>query len=102
MADTDPPDKVDDLKSPADGSGVAPDANAFEEQVSGGVEQHHGEHEGDAEAEEPSVGSGTGQHDRADFFGDRAKGVARLDYGSALEFGRRFVVLVHALLASSS
>ena len=59
----------------------------FRNEVADGVEQHHGQHEGDAEAEEPSVGGGTGQHDGADFFRDRAEGVAGLDYGGALEIG---------------
>ena len=102
MADTDPPDEVDDGEAPSDGDGDAPDADAFEEEVSDGVEHHHGEHEGDAEAEEPSVGGGTGQHDGADFFRDRAEGVAGFDDGSAIEFGGRFVLLRHAGLRNSS
>ena len=47
-------------------------------------------HEDDAEADEPAVRGGPGQHDRADFFRDRAEGVAGLDDRGAFgdcEFG---------------
>src|ERR1700686_533173 len=83
MADTDPPNKVDDLKAPPDGSGIAPDADAFEEQVSGSEEKHHGEHEGNGEAED------------AGFFRYRAGGVGRVDYGGAVGVDRHLVLLVH-------
>ena len=86
VADTDPPDEVDDGESPTDGNVDAPDADAFDEQVGDGEQQHHGQQERDAEADEPAVRSGTSQHDRADLVGDRAKGVARLDDRCALVF----------------
>ncbi len=79
VADTDPPHEVDDGESPADGDGDAPDARALDEQVADGVQHHHGQQEDDAEAEEPSVRGGTGQHDGADLVRDRGEGVAGLD-----------------------
>ena len=96
MANTDPPDEVDDGESPADGNGGTPYADALEEKVSDGVEHHHRQHEGNAETQKPSVGGGTGQHDGADFLRDRAEGVARLDYRSPVCIDRRFVLLAHA------
>ncbi len=101
VADTDPPDEVDDGESPADGDGDAPYANALEEKIAKGVEQHHGRQEGDAKADEPAVGGRARQNDGAYFFGDRAEGVSRLDDRSAFEFGRRFVLLVHAFVKHS-
>src|SRR6266567_3071596 len=97
MADADPPDKVDDGEAPSDGDGDAPDADAFEEEVSDGEQHHHGEHEGDAEAKEPSVGGGTGQHDGADLFRDRTESVPGFDDGSAIGVDRRFVFVSHSL-----
>ena len=88
VADTDPPDEVDDGEAPADGDGHAPDADALQEEIADGIEHHHREHEADAEADEPAVRSGTGQHDRADFFRDRAEGVSGLDDRSSIADGR--------------
>jgi hypothetical protein len=79
VADSDPPDEVDDGEAPADGDGHAPDADALQKQIADGVQHHHGQHESEAEADEPSVGRGAGQHDGADLFRDRAEGVAGLD-----------------------
>jgi len=58
VTDADPPHEVDDGEAPSDRDGHAPDADAFQDQVSDGVEHHHRQHEGNAEAEEPSVRSG--------------------------------------------
>ena len=85
VADTDPPHEVDNGEAPADRDGVSPDPDALQKQVADGVEHHHREHEGDAEAEEPAVRRGTGQHDGADFFRDRGEGVARLDDRSSFD-----------------
>ena len=41
VADSDPPDEIDDGKSPADRNVDAPDADAFDEQVADGEQQHH-------------------------------------------------------------
>jgi hypothetical protein len=84
VADSDPPHEVDDGEAPADGDGHAPDADAFQEQVADGVEHHHRHQKGDAEADEPSVRRGTGEHDRADLLRDRAEGVAGLDHRSLI------------------
>src|SRR3954452_21136960 len=105
MSNTDPPHEVDDRKAPSDRDGDTPDTDALNEQISEGKEQHHRHHEGDAEADEPSIGRRTREHDGADFFGDRTEGMAGLDDRGAFNFGRRFVLLWHAaaqLLASSS
>src|SRR4029077_3586290 len=100
MADADPPYKIDDGEAPSDRDGHAPDSDPLEEQVAHGVQQHHREQKRDAETYEPSVRRGTGQHDGADFFRDRAEGVAGLDYRGSFGFHRCFVLLVHAALAT--
>ena len=97
MADSDPPHEVDDGEAPADRNGYAPDADALEEQVSDGKQHHHRQQEADAEANEPPIRGRTGQHDGADFFRDRAEGVARLYDRSAFRLDRRLVWLVHSL-----
>src|SRR5215470_8080 len=96
MAYTDPPDEVDDSKAPSDGDVDAPDACAFEDEVSDGIEHHHRCQEEDAKADKPSVGGRTRQDNGADFFGNRTEGVAGCDNGSPLDLGRRFVLLWHA------
>ena len=79
--------KLTMAKPHAHGNVDAPDADALEEQIPDGEKQHHHQREGDAKTEEPPIRSGTGQHDRADFFGNGGKGVTRLDDWSL----RRFV-----------
>ena len=54
------------------------------EKVGDGEQQHHGQQEGDAKADEPAVGRRTGQDDRADLVRDRTKGVAGFDDWRAL------------------
>ena len=56
VADTDPPDEVDDGEAPADRDVDAPDADAPEKQVADGEQHHHRQHEAEAEADEPAVG----------------------------------------------
>ena len=58
VANTDPPDEVDDGESPADGDVDAPDADAFEEQIPDGVEHHHRHQEDDAETQDPALETG--------------------------------------------
>src|SRR5581483_231685 len=95
MADTDPPDEVDNGEAPSDRDGDAPDADALQEQIPDGKQHHHGRHEAETEPDEPSVRRRAGQHDGADLFRDRAESVPGLDNGCAFEFGGRFVLLWH-------
>ena len=84
VSDSDPPDEVDDGESPADGDIYAPDSNPANEEIADGVEQAHGDQEGEAESNEPSVGCGASEHDGADFVRDRGEGVPGLDYRRGL------------------
>ena len=81
VADTDPPDEVDDVERPADGNVVAPDADARQQQVADGHVQDHQQHERDEEPEEPADRRALGQHDVADRFGDGVERVPRRDDG---------------------
>src|SRR5579864_3004685 len=99
MADSDPPDEIDDGESPPDGDGHAPDADALQKKIADRVEHHHREYEAQTKAHEPAVRSGTRQHDRADLFCDRAEGVARLDHRRALRLYRHLVLLVHTRIS---
>jgi len=102
VSDSDPPYKIDDGESPADGNRYSPDADALQKQVANGVEQHHRHQEGDSEADEPAIRRGTGQHNGADFLRDRAEGVTRLDDRRLLRLHRRFVLLVHEFCQADS
>src|SRR5271170_8080325 len=77
VADTDPPDEVDDRKAPADGNVDAPDADALHDQVADGDVQHAKNAEGKKETRVPAERSGPRQNDRADFVGDRGIGMPR-------------------------
>src|SRR5579871_235392 len=79
MANADPPHEVDDRKAPADRNVDAPDADALEEQVGQGEQQHHRHQEADPKADEPSCRGRPRQYDRADFVGDRAEREAGFD-----------------------
>src|SRR5882724_7799077 len=73
VADSDPPDEVDDGESPSDGDIYAPNSNSANEEIADGVEQAHGDQEGEAEPNEPSVGRGASEHDGADLVRDRGE-----------------------------
>ncbi len=101
VADADPPHKIDDGKSPADGNGDAPDPDAAHKQITNRVQHHHGQQESHAESDEPPARGRPREHDRADLVGDRGKGMPRLDDRSSAA-GRRFAAFVHCLTRSST
>ena len=75
VADTDPPDEVDDRKAPADRDVDAPDARALEEQVREREAQHRQAHQADEKAEEPAERVTPRQDDRRDFLGNAGERV---------------------------
>src|SRR5579872_4685211 len=90
MADADPPNEIDDGKSPTNGNIDSPNAYATNEKIADGIQQNHRNEERDAETEQPAVGHGPGQHDRTDLVGDRGKGMPGLDNRCAA-FASRYV-----------
>src|SRR5262249_47982928 len=86
--------EVDDGEAPADGDVDAPDADALQQQPADGVEQHHDEEEGDAEADPPAARGALRQDDGADLVGDGAEGVPR---GDDVAVGSPRLSLVDAL-----
>ena len=79
VADTDPPDEVDDVERPADRDVVSPDADTGQQQVADGQVQDHQQHECDEEAEEPADRCALREHDVTDGLGHRLEGVPGLD-----------------------
>ncbi len=80
VADSDPPDKVDDGESPADGNVHAPHADALKEQERDAIEHPLQNDEADEEAQNPALRNGLFQHDRADFVRNGAIVMARRHY----------------------
>src|SRR5437763_3978803 len=79
MADTDPPNKVDDGESPADGDVHAPDAHAFVEQPADGQQKPLQNHKADEHAQNPTTLDRPLQNDSADLLVQRGKGMPRLN-----------------------
>src|SRR5262249_32389784 len=73
MADSDPPDEVDDVERPTDWNVIAPDADAFQHQVGDGVEQHQRAQKHDRESEDPTLLEAAHQHDVGDLPGERVE-----------------------------
>jgi hypothetical protein len=88
VADTDPPDEVDNGKAPRDGDGDAPDAGAFKEEPGNGDHEQHGDAAGKRKAEEPAQGSMSRQHNPRQFLSHRAEGVP---WGNNQQFARLWV-----------
>src|SRR6267378_2303164 len=89
VADTDPPDEIDDSKSPADGDVDAPDAGAFDDQPADGDGHHAHEAEGNQKSDVPAERGWTRQNNCTDLVRDRAVGVPRADHRrQAADFGR--------------
>src|SRR5580704_9763660 len=80
MADTDPPDKVDDGETPADGDVDAPDADALHDQPADGDVHHAKDAERQQEADVPPNRSRAGKNDCADFVCDGAVGMPRSEH----------------------
>ena len=77
MADTDPPNEVDDGESPADRDVYPPDANALIKEPAHRKQKPLQDQEANRHPEQPAVGDGPAQHDRGDLVGDTGKGLPR-------------------------
>ena len=99
VADTDPPDEVDDGKAPPDGDVDTPDPDAFQKKVAEDPGQHiqHAEH--DQEAEDPSQRNRALQHNVRDLLGDGGESVAGRDDRHSPVCHRNLRVRCHALPA---
>src|SRR5207244_4604905 len=84
VADSNPPNKVDDRESPANRDVHAPYPDAAHEEITNRVQQAHRDKKSNSKTDKPSVRSRSSDHDRADLVRDRAKRVPRLDHGSLL------------------
>src|SRR5215510_6072352 len=91
MADTDPPDKVDDGKAPACGNIDAPDSRASEEQVTDSGIEDAEQHRRHAENHEPENGCVFLQDDAANTIGHRAKVVTRTQQGRPYTLWRQYI-----------
>src|SRR2546427_10003490 len=83
MTDPDPPDEVDDVKSPGHRDHDPEETDTDGDQGGDRIKQYHHQYKRDAEADIPESGSRPGQYDGADLVGDGGVGVPRLDNGRA-------------------
>ena len=79
MADTDPPNEVDDGESPADGNVHTPDAHALVEEPAHRKQEPLQDDEADEHAEDPAAHDRALQHNSADLLGERGKRMPRPD-----------------------
>ena len=79
VADTDPPDEVDDGEAPGHRLRDGPDANALEEEPGNRNEQHRCARARDAEDGQPAQRRVRGEHDARDLFGYRLEGLTLPD-----------------------
>ena len=80
VADADPPNEVDDRKSPAHRLRHAPDADALKEQPGERHHQQGGPYAAYAEKGKPAQRRARRQHDARDLFGDRPEGLPRRNH----------------------
>src|SRR6202161_3383432 len=71
VADTDPPDEVNDRESPADRDVQSPDTDALKQKVGNADQQPLQNQEEDRKPENPANGRRPTQDDSADLVGDR-------------------------------
>src|SRR5271169_3684928 len=81
VADTDPPDKVDNREAPADGYVDAPDANALHDQVADGDIHYAKNAERNQEADVPAERRPARKNDRADFIRYGSISMPRSEHG---------------------
>jgi hypothetical protein len=79
VADTDPPDEVDDVEGPADGNVVAPNPDTGEQQLDDRHVEDHQEQERDCESQEPPNRCPVREDDPADLVRNRTEGMTRRD-----------------------
>src|SRR5262249_14391098 len=80
MADTDPPDEVDDGKSPADGDIDAPNTDTLIEQVADGEQEPLQDQEADEHTEDPAAHDRPFQDNVADLVCQRGIRMPRLNH----------------------
>src|SRR5258708_8268755 len=89
MTNADPPQEIDDGKSPTDRDVDAPDAHALDDEPADGDGQHAHEAEGNQKSNIPSERSRARENDRADLVRDRPIGIPRSNHrGQPADFGR--------------
>src|SRR6185437_12913947 len=88
MADSNPPDKIDDGESPRHGNIDSPDSHAPHQQTANRVEQQHHQQERDAESDEPAQPPALTEHNRADFV---AYGCVRVAFRKRRDFWFSFL-----------
>jgi len=79
VADTDPPDEVDDREAPRDRHRNGPDADAHQEQPKYRHQQYGGSTAGDCEQGKPAERRVRGEHNARDLLSDRTEGLAGRD-----------------------
>ena len=91
VADTDPPDEVDDGESPRAGDGDAPDAHALQKEPCESDDQQRGDAAGNREPAKPAERRIAGEHQAGDLLRHGLKGVSGRDHlilaGSRVEPG---------------
>ncbi len=90
MANTDPPNEVDDGKSPAYGYVDAPDTGAFVEKPANGHQHHIHDAERHEEPGEPPERGAAANDNGADLFRDGRKSMARLNHREHARLGYVF------------
>src|SRR5271167_3878043 len=98
MADSDPPDEVDDGKSPPNRNVDAPDPDALGKEVGHRKKQNLQNHERDEKSRYPAQRDRPFEDDRADVVGDTGKGMSGLNDWSLLGVLYQLGMLCHALL----
>src|SRR5262249_59195556 len=101
MADSDPPYKIDNGESPGYRDVDAPDADALEEKIRNGSEQHHHDCEREGEADQPAARRLAGEDDGADLVGRSGISVARLKNRDRVEPADFVGVVGHGIIAAA-
>jgi hypothetical protein len=91
MANTDPPNEVDNGKAPSNGDIDAPNAGALEQQVADGGIENADQHGGHGKNHDPENRRVLLQHDPANAVTDRAQIMARAEQGRPHSFWRHYV-----------
>ena len=80
VADSDPPDEVDNRESPGAGNGDAPDADALQEEPRHRNHQQSGNTAGNRQPAKPAERRVAGEHQAGDLLRHRAEGVSGRDH----------------------
>ncbi len=88
MANSDPPDEINDGEAPSHGDVYAPNSYADGEEDGYRIEEHQQQQEGSGESQKPSGPLSLTQNDGADLVCYRGDRIARLNYRRLANFGR--------------